>query len=126
MKKPNFYLSAEEYLNAVPKHEWQTNDLPLDVASGVRRHFGNPSSFALFSSGLSPEAAAANPQKFIAGMDWIRAEDKPKPGEPELNVYHYLIGPSGKLGYPVYDCGHSGVRTPSGWATLDHMKVYFT
>jgi hypothetical protein len=124
MLEPNFYLSPSDYGALVKSGEWRINDISLDIASGIRRHFGNPSSFALFSSGLSPEAAAANPQTLVAGMDWVRAEDNPKEREPELNVYHYLIGSSGRLGYPVYDCGHSGVLTPSGWTTLEDLQIY--
>ena len=122
--KPNFYLSEVDYGKLVNSGQYRINDIPLNVASGIKRHFGSDTSFALFSSGLSPEAAAANPSGFVGGIDWTRAEDKPKKGEPELNVYHYLIGSPCKAGYPVYDCGHSGVLTPSGWAKLEDLDVY--
>lgn len=124
--QPNFYVTESGYRALVNGGEWQINDVPLSLAKQIKDHFDVSSSFALFASGLAPEALAEYRGKSVAGMDWVRAEDKPKPGELPLNVYRYLMGSPGKNGYPVFACGHSGVLPPSGWCTLPDLEVYFS
>ena len=125
MNKPNFYITEADYRRLILTGSWHINDVPLDVAQQVRGHFGISSSFALFVSGAEADPARIRPEdQVLAGFDWVRNETNPKPGEPDFNVYHYLVG-SGSAGrYPVYDCGHSGSVAP-GWSTLEDLNVYF-
>lgn len=124
MISPNFYITTEQFKMLVLTGSWHINDIPLKSAEKIRAHFGNTDSIALFVSGKE-----ADPNMFtaedhtLAGIDWIRHETKPKPSEPELNVYHYTVcsGSSGR--YPVYYCGHSGSLAP-GWSTLKDIEVY--
>lgn len=124
MNNPNFYITEANYRRMVLTGSWHINDVPLNVAQQVRSFFGVSSSFALFISGAQADPALVHPEdQVLAGIDWIRNETKPKPGEPDFNVYHYFVG-SGSAGrYPVYYCGHSGSIAP-GWSTLEDLNVY--
>lgn len=124
MIQPNFYITEADYRRLILRGSWHINDVPLNVAQQVRGFFGISSSFALFVSGAKADPAQIRPEdQVLAGFDWVRNETNPKPGEPDFNVYHYLVG-SGSAGkYPVYDCGHSGAIAP-GWSTLEDLNVY--
>jgi len=125
MNQPNFFIPEGDYRRMILTGSWQINDVPLNVAEQVRGFFGVSSSFALFISGAKNDPALIRPEdKVLAGIDWIRSETNPKPGEPDFNVYHYFVG-SGSAGlFPVYYCGHSGSIAP-GWSTLEDLNVYF-
>lgn len=120
---PKFYITAEQYRMLVPTGSWVINDIPLNLAQGVRDHFGIQSSLALFTSGIQQPLIRPEDQ-VLAGLDWIRHETKPKPNEPELNVYHFAIGSGSNGTYPVFYCGASGSIAPH-WSTLPDLNVYF-
>ena len=123
-KAPNFYITEGDYRRLVPTGSWHINEIPLKIGREIRAHFGISSSFAMFASGAEADPTRIRPEDTVlAGIDWIRHETNPKPGEPPLNVYHYFVG-SGSAGlYPVYDCGHSGSLAP-GWSTLNDIAIY--
>ena len=120
----SFHITDEQYRLLLPTGQWHINDIPLDKARLVRGHFGNVDSFALFTSGANADPAMIGTQdKTLIGLDWIRNETKPKPNEPALNVYHFVVT-SGSAGlYPVFYCGHSGALAP-GWSELNDLEVY--
>jgi hypothetical protein len=123
--QPNFYITEQGYRALIKSGGWQINDVPLQLATLIKGHFGISTSFALFSSGLAPEAIPTQAGGIVAEYDWIKTEDNPKRGEQPLNAYHYLVGsPQGEV-YPIFHCGHSGVLTPSGWCNLDDLDIYF-
>src|SRR5579863_926488 len=123
LQQPNFFITDQQYRQLIVTGSWHINDVPLGIAEMVRAHFGITSSFALFASGAKADPAMARPEDAVlAGFDWVRHETNPVPGEPPLNVYHYVVG-SGSAGrYPVFDCGHSG-SLASGWSTLEDLSV---
>lgn len=124
MNKPNFYITQDVYAELAKRGEWKVSEVPLQSGQLIRDFFGEQKTFAMFSSGLSPDAIA-KPGELVAGVDWVRIETNPKKNEPPLNINRYMIG--GKEGdkYPVYHCGHNG--TPgSGWAKLEDLDAYLT
>lgn len=124
LQQPNFFITEQQYRDLIITGSWHINEVPLEKAEKVKAHFGIESSFALFASGKQADPAMIRAEdSVLAGIDWIRHETNPMPGEPPLNVYHYFVG-SGSAGlYPVYHCGHSGSIAP-GWSTLDDVMVY--
>jgi hypothetical protein len=123
-QQPNFYITDAQYQQLVPTGSWHINEIPLSIAQQVRGHFNIDSSFALFTSGAKADPTMVRPEdSVLAGLDWIRHETNPRPGEPPLNVYHYFVGSGSSGKYPVYDCGHSGSLAP-GWSTLQDIMIY--
>jgi len=122
MNKPNFYINQDVYAALAKRGDWKVNEVPLTSGELIRNFFGDQKTFALFSSGLAPEAISKLGD-LVAGIDWVRIEMNPKKDEPPLNVNRYMVG--GKEGdkYPVYHCGHSGTPN-SGWVTLEHLDAY--
>ncbi|MDA1278071.1 MAG: hypothetical protein O2960_29090 [Verrucomicrobia bacterium] len=122
MNKPNFYIPHEVYAALVQRGDWKMHELPLASGELVRNFFGNQKTFALFSSGLSPDAIAKSGE-LVAGIDWVRIEANPKKDEPPLNINRYMVGSIEGDKYPVFHCGHSGTPN-SGWANLKDLDSY--
>jgi hypothetical protein len=122
MNKPNFYITQDVYAELAKRGEWKVNEVPLASGELIRNFFGDQKTFALFSSGLAPEAIAKSGE-LVAGVDWVRVETNPKKDEPPLNINRYMIGSKEGDKYPVYHCGHSG--TPEGgWVNLEDLDSY--
>ena len=122
MNKPNFYITQDVYTALAQRGGWKVNEVPLASGELIRNFFGDQKTFALFSSGLSPDAIAKSGD-LVAGVDWVRIETNPKKDEPPLNINRYMVGSIEEGKYPVYHCGHSGTPN-SGWAKLDDLDVY--
>ena len=122
---PNFFLSEVDFKILVGKGDWQVNEIPLKMAERIKGHFGIDTSFCVLASGVSPIPAKTCPSgSAVAGIDWVRNETKPKPGETELNVYHYVILKQTVDGYPVFYFGDKETVAPH-WSELEDLKVYF-
>jgi hypothetical protein len=120
--EPNFYITAENFSELVGDGLWTINDVPLQRLAQIKDHFGKVETFALFASGIAPRACTGTEAR-VGGIDWVRLEKHPKPGEPPLNVYHYLIGPLDERGYPVYGPILNGSIAPH-WSELDDLDSY--
>jgi hypothetical protein len=123
-KLPNFYLSEDEFKLIVGDGGWKINEIPLTLAGEIRGHFGIDTSYCVMASGVSPIPPKVKHQQPVAGIDWIRYENKPKPNEPDFNVYHYMITQKTDQGYPVFDMGAKDTVAPH-WSELNDLKVYF-
>lgn len=88
----------------------------------MKDHLGKTETFAVFASGVAPQAYTGV-EGHVAGIDWVKPERHPKPGEPPLNVYHYGIGPPDEHGYPVFGPIINGSIAPH-WADLEDLVVY--
>ena len=121
---PNFYLSEAEFLTLVRSGNWKINEIPLPVAAQIRTHFGIDTSYCVLASGVAPIPLPGSRDEPVAGIDWIRNEDKPQPGEPPFNVYHSMITRKTEQGYPVFHLGCKDTIAPH-WSELDDLKVYF-
>jgi len=98
---PNFFITEANYYQLVGPGFWKINEVPPQRWGRVAPHFGSEVSFAVFASGEPPFKINPTPMEVIGGIDWMRLEPNPKIGEPEINVNHYVIGPSGQNGFPV-------------------------
>jgi hypothetical protein len=122
--RPNFYLPEDAFQILIGEGNWKTNEIPLALASEIKDHFGINTSFCVLGSGLAPVPKTSADDSPVAGIDWVRQEDKLQPGEKPLNVYHYMIAQKTELGYPVFHLGKDGTIAPH-WSELEDLKVYF-
>jgi hypothetical protein len=122
--EPNFYLSETEFQILVGSGKWEINEIPLPIATQIRKHFGIDTSFCVLSSGVASVPPPGPDDEPVAGVDWIRNEDKPQPNEPPFNVYHSMITRKTSKGYPVFHMGKDQTVAPH-WSELDDLKVYF-
>jgi hypothetical protein len=124
--RPNFYLTDEAFQLLKGEGHWKIHETPLHLAAEIKGHFGIETSFCVFTSGIDspPEGAGDDSDTPVAGIDWVRHEDNPRPDEPPFNVYHYMITKKVNEGYPVFYLGKEQTVAPH-WSTLDDLKVYF-
>lgn len=122
-RTPNFYINQGQFDQLVGPGFWTINELPLPLASRIGAHFGNVDAFAFYCSGVKMPPFGATGNVPLAGIDWVRMENQPKPHEPPLNVYHYLVGTPGSSGYPVYGPFEEGGLAPH-WSELDDLDAY--
>jgi len=121
---PNYFLSDEQFETVVGPGDWEIHEIRPEFAAKIRSNFGSETSLCVFASGVEPPDCYDRAGNEIAGIDWVRHENKPKPGEPELNLYHFAIGAKQKNGYPVYYTGRGKTIAPH-WSILDDLNVYF-
>ncbi len=124
--RPNFYITRENLNELVGPGFWKVNDLPQERWNLIKDHFGSVNTFAVFASGIAPTQHTFQPppSSLVGGIDWVRIENKPRAGEPPLNVYHYVIGQPDEFGYPVYGPIKDG-SSASHWSELKDLDVYF-
>jgi hypothetical protein len=122
--RPNFYLTEEKFKTLVGPGDWRINEIPLDLAAEIKDHFGTDTSFCLLTSGTALVPDTPNDNLAVAGIDWIRQEDRLRPGEKPLNVYHYVIMQRTDKGHPVFYLGKKDTVAPH-WSELEDLKVYF-
>ncbi len=120
---PNFYITLENYFQLTGPGFWSINDVPPARWGQAARPLDKNVTIAIFASGepfhkIDPPSNAA-----IAGIDWIRFEPNPKKGEPDLNVNHFIIGPSGSNGFPVWGPFPSG-SIAGHWISLEETVLY--
>ena len=123
MPKPNFYITEESYNRLIGLGHWLIQDLPPDRASQVQPFLDNEDTLAVFASGLRPQPDLST-SGVVGGTDWVRLETHPKPSEPPLNVYHFVIMAKCAGGYPVYAC-REGKSIAAHWSELTDLHVYY-
>lgn len=103
---PDFWIPAAAFEILVGKHGLcRISDLSNEDANRIRPFLGDANqTVAVFSSGFLPTQTNAST---LAGFDWIRHEQRPKLGEPDLNACHYSVGRQSESGatsgmYPVW------------------------
>ncbi|MBI1178720.1 hypothetical protein GC207_14905 [bacterium] len=121
---PSFYLSEGEFQTLVGSGNWKINEIPLPIAVQIRSHFGIDTSYCVLASGIATILPPGPHDEPVGGIDWIRNEDNPQPGEPPFNVYHSMIAQKTNQGYPVFHLGKKDTVAPH-WAELEDLKVYF-
>lgn len=130
---PNFYIDAENYDRLIGSGCWEIQDLPPNRAELVKPFLNNEDTIAVFASGCPPQPHStlggsipdtADSDEDIAGIDWVRLESNPKPGEPSLNVYHFVIKKPDENGYTVFAC-RDGKSIAPHWSEWENMNVYF-
>lgn len=119
-RRPNFYVSQDGYYYLVGEGGWKTREVPLERWSDVAAWLTATTAIAVFASGSGGQDERSRTSEGInagAGIDVLRHEQRPLPGEPELNVYHYVVGPketdpnTDSIRYPVYGPYRDGNRT---------------
>lgn len=122
-RNANFYITTENYQHLVGSGLWDIQDLPPERAGQVQAFLNNGDSVAVFASGFAPRAFSASGSGPVAGIDWVRLERNPQPGEPDLNVYHYVVLRPDEHGYPVMGPYRNGTIAPH-WAELPDLDRY--
>ena len=123
--QPNFFLTEDAFQTLVGGGNWKIKEIPLNVAAEeIKDHFGINTSFCVFASGTSIPPQSGMSKKVVAGIDWVRQEDKRKHGETELNIYHYIILAKTEDGYPVFHFGANDTVAPHR-SELEDLKIYF-
>lgn len=121
---PNFYIDEHAVDVLIGRGGWKVEDIPLDVASRIRKHLGNSDVLAVFSSGIKLPPISQSGHPWRVGIDVVRIESKPKRGEPHLNVYHYAVGNRDASGlYPAYEIEDGGLAPH--WADLEDLEIYY-
>ena len=75
------------------------------------------------ASGSLPQPLQMHGVPAVGGIDWLRLESNPYPGEPDINAYHFVIGTPDESGYPVYGPYRNGCRIQHH-ATGDGIDQY--
>jgi hypothetical protein len=123
-KQPNYYLKVEDYFQLTGPGFWQIKDAPVERLKELPQ-FPPEKTIAVFASGVAPHIIPKTKDRALGGIDWIRFEKNPAANEPSINVDHYIIGPSGANGFPVwgpYKRGAIADHWPTG---KDPFKGYF-
>jgi len=125
--RPNFYITTENFSQLVGPGFWRVQDLPQERWNLVKDYLGSVNTLAVFASGVAPTQQNCHQQngELVGGIDWVRIENRPRTGEPPLNVYHYVIGQPDQFGYPVYGPVKDG-SIASHWSDLKDLDVYFS
>lgn len=120
----NFHMSEDSFRRVIGSGGWTVQDLPPSVAGDVRPFLDNEDTLAVFASGMMPSRGDMP----CGGIDWVRIESRPAPGETPLNVYHFEIGPPSDHGYPVYGPFTDDTAGPRSiaphWSDLSDLEVY--
>src|SRR6266566_308601 len=114
--RPNFYITEQNFRNLAGSGYWAIQDVPAERAEQVRGFLNNADTIAVFASGVTPREIHAEGED-VGGIDWVRLETNRKPGEPPLNVYHYVIKQPDNRGFPVYGPFKDGAIAPH-WSEL--------
>lgn len=122
--RPNFYLTNEKFKTLIGLGDWKINEIPVDLAAEIKDRFGPDTSFCLLTSGTALVPDTPTDASAVGGIDWIRQEDRLRPGEKPLNAYHYVVMPKTDGGYPVFYMGKKATVAPH-WSELEDLKVYF-
>ncbi|MBM3988179.1 MAG: hypothetical protein FJ294_09515 [Planctomycetes bacterium] len=121
-RAPNFHISFRNCEALIGAGMWSIIEVPPDRWAAVKDHLGKTETLAVFASGVAPRASP-RVEAHIAGIDRVKLEHHPKPGEPPLNVYHYGIGRPDGHSYPVFGPIRNGSTAPH-WSDLDDLAVY--
>lgn len=122
---PNFYITEANFYQLTGPGFWKINDVPPERWQQIAPFLGAEKTLGVFASGQSPKAIAASeaPPK-IGGIDWMRLEPNPRPGEPPVNVNHFVIGASGQQGFPVWGPYRSGSIADHWMSSIDQIDRY--
>jgi hypothetical protein len=119
---PNFYIDDDNFKSLIGDGYWSIQDLPNDRAEQVRPFLASDDTIGVFASGCPP-TSSPHASNVIGGIDWVRLESNLKPGEPPLNVYHFVIKQPDEHGYPVYACRNGNSIAPH-WSKWKNIDVY--
>jgi hypothetical protein len=108
---PNLTVKYDLIQSLTSRGAWERADLPPAVAGEIAQFLDRDDTLGVLISGSEDPVVAHGHQDIIAGFDWIKHEQKPKPREPEINVYHYVVGiPDDNNECPVYGPYKSGAH----------------
>lgn len=130
MKKKNknrqnslaFYLPEDNYYQLIGAGNWKINELPKELEQQFVRPICLDKTIGVFASGVGPHLTGIC--DVIGGFDWLRLEENPVPGEPAINVNHFIIGRYDGTGIPVYGPYNEGSRIPH-WAQEEDIQKYY-
>lgn len=124
MTKPNFWITEDNYFQITGPGYWKINEVPQERLNQLPTPFSLETTVGVFASGVPPYQINEPVAAGIAGVDWFRLEQNPKPNEPELNVYHFIIGnPVPGCGCPVYGPYRNGSIAPH-WSRIAEIERY--
>lgn len=95
--QPNFYIRDSDLLDFISTDHWIRFDLTPEEARRLASFLDAETTSVL---GVLVSGSLASPRdeqmihgiKVYAGLDLLRYENKPRPGEPPINAYHYVVG----------------------------------
>lgn len=114
-------LTRAQYELLVGQQSWQIIDVPRYQWDKFPDWMGKAA--AIMSSGDMTKARILNGEKAVGGVDWLRAEDKPKPGEPEGNAYHYVLLERKDGGFDMLGPFSTEARV-NHWFGYDDLATY--
>ena len=83
-------LTAQEF-ERLKSSGWEIRELPRSEWAHIPNLPRRDDLVAVFYSGCMNQEKVLNGISSVAGFDAVAFESRPKPGEPELNVYHGVI-----------------------------------
>lgn len=83
-------LTAEQF-EVLRGEGWEIRELPRSEWDRIPNLSRRDDLVAVFYSGCMNQGKLLNGIQAVAGFDAVVQETKPKPGEPELNIYHGVI-----------------------------------
>lgn len=130
-QKPSFYLErgtfdllVRDFRDKGQEDDWAVRELLSNQTPAIAGHLSNPDTIAVFSSGSLGRFRREHGEEVVAGIDWVRHETSPKAGEPEVNVYHYVVTvPNAEHLFPVFEI-HGGGGLAPHWCSLPDLGVY--
>ena len=114
-------LTKDQYDILIGSGDWDINEVPIDEWSNLPAWM-TKDCLAINASGSMNNAKMMHGLKVIGGIDWLRAENNPKSGEPDGNAYHFVITASGQHNYS-YGPFQSGTLVPH-WFTEEDLNNY--
>ncbi len=129
-QKPSFFVDVDKFrLLQDEVGIGEIRELTSEEVSLVTTHIkGNPGTVYSACSDvcLTGHSAFLRGGQQLVAIEWVRQESRPKPGEPECNVYRYLFGLNSHgqcVGYEVTESFSDPVtgQVADHWTTFDEV-----
>ena len=121
-KTPKLKIHVEKLTEIIGKGFWKRKDVPPEEWGEIAPFLGEEKTFGVLISGMINQPVESHGRKdIIAGFDWIRIESNPRPSEPELNIYHFIVETPDDEGWcNIYGHYNEGAHLPH-WADLEYI-----
>ena len=123
---PNFYLTESQYYQIFGHQSWTTREVDLRGVTDVPGWLVDRDTITLYSSGSAVQPRFEDGRNVVGGFERPRHETRPMKGEPEVNVYGFVVleaesAPDASKRFPVFMRKCEVVGRGNHWTTLDEL-----